>query len=249
MHTLRELQIWWVKIRYRVGAIHELPLPRYRICINFSRVVLCEFYMSSFIGHSLAGLTVYLTTTELQSNRQYISIRNNLSWLIWLVSIASIPDIDYLIPSLILQHDRHRIRTTHSFVGVLIVPFFTILVLWLLGKRGKTLKLRSWQAILAGLSHLLLDLLTGVLPLPLLYPNMEVFRLPFGLLPSAGKIQLTNYLFYRNLSIELGVILPLSISLLLVIRDATPLGKHRFIIAIGLLVSAYFMNWAFMLSR
>jgi inner membrane protein len=205
--------------------------------------------MSSFVGHSLAGLTVYLTTIELQPNRQYTSIRNNLPWLIWLVSIASIPDIDYLIPALILQHDRHRIRTTHSFVGVLIVPVCTILVLWLLSKQGKALKLRSWQAILAGLSHLLLDLLTGVLPLPLLYPNMGVFRLPFGILPSAGKIQLTNYLFYRNLSIELGVILPLSISLLLVIRDATPFGRHRFIIGTGLLVSAYFMNWAFTLSR
>jgi inner membrane protein len=61
--------------------------------------------MSSFLGHSLAGLTVYLTTTELQSNRQNISIRHNLPWLMWLVSIASIPDIDYLIPGLILQHD------------------------------------------------------------------------------------------------------------------------------------------------
>jgi inner membrane protein len=205
--------------------------------------------MSSFIGHSLAGLTIYLTTTELQTNRRDISIRHNLSWPIWLVSIASMPDIDYLIPSLILQHHGHRIRTTHSLLGVLIAPACTILILWLLGKRGKTFKLRSWQSILAGLSHLSLDLLTGVLPLPLLYPNLQVFRLPFGLLPSAGKIQLTNYLFYRNLSIELGVLVPLSIILLLTIRDGTPFGKHRFIIATGLLVSAYFMIWAFNLSR
>jgi inner membrane protein len=218
-----------------------------RVCINFRSFK--KLFMSSFVGHNLAGLTVYLTTTELQANRQYISNRDNSLWLMWLVLIASIPDVDYLIPSLILQHDRHRVRTTHSFVGVLIVPFCTILVLWLLGKRGKTLKLRSWQAILAGLSHLLLDLLTGVLPLPLLYPSMEVFRLPFGLLPSAGKIQLTNYLSYRNLLIELGVILPLLLSLFLATRDATPFGKHRFMIAAGLLVSAYFMNWAFMLSR
>ena len=204
--------------------------------------------MSSFIGHSLAGLTVYLTTTEFQVSRQE-SIRKNLPWLMWLISIASMPDIDYLIPALILQHDGHRVRTTHSLIGVLIVPVCTILGLWLLGRRGKTLKLRSWQAILAGLSHLLLDLLTGVLPLPLLYPHLEVFRLPFGLLPSAGKIQLNNYLFYRNLSIELGVILPLSISLFLAIRDANLFGKHRFTITGGLLVSAYFMRWAFMLSR
>jgi inner membrane protein len=206
--------------------------------------------MSSFIGHSLAGLTVYLTTTELQINRQVrASSKYNLPWLMWLVAIASMPDIDYLIPSLILQHNDIRVRTTHSFIGALIVPGCTILILWLLGKRSKVLKLMSLQAILAGLSHLLLDLLTGVLPLPLMYPNLEVFRLPFGLLPSAGKIQLTNYLFYRNLSIELGIIVPLIISLLLIIKDRTLFGKHRLLIATGLLVSGYFMIWAFSLSR
>jgi inner membrane protein len=206
--------------------------------------------MSSFIGHSLAGLTVYLTTTELQVSRQFKwPNRYNLPWLMWLVAIASMPDIDYIIPSLILQHNNYRVRTTHSFLGALIVPVCTILILWLLGKRGKALKLMSLQAILAGLSHLCLDLLTGVLPLPLLYPSLEVFRLPFGLLPSAGKIQLTNYLFYRNLSIELGVIVPLGISLLLIIRDRTLFGKHRLVVTAGLLISGYFMMWAFSLSR
>ncbi|PSB59183.1 metal-dependent hydrolase [Chamaesiphon polymorphus] len=205
--------------------------------------------MSSFVGHGLAGLTVYLTTMELRSIRQDRSIRHNLPWLVWLITIASIPDIDYLVPSLILQNNNYRIRTTHSFLGVLIVPACTILGLWLLGNRGKTLKLRSWQSILAGFSHLLLDLLTGVLPLPLLYPNLEVFKLPFGLLPSAGKIQLTNYLFYRNLAIELGAIVPLAISLILIIHDTTPFGKHRFFITAGMLISGGFMFWASTLNR
>jgi inner membrane protein len=206
--------------------------------------------MSSFIGHSLAGLTVYLTTIELQINLQVrSSSKYNLPWLMWLVAIASIPDIDYLIPSLILQYNNQRVRTTHSFLGSLIVPVCTIFILYLWGKRGKTLKLMSLQSILAGLSHLLLDLLTGVLPLPLLYPSLEVFRLPFGLLPSASKIQLTNYLFYRNLSIELGVMIPLVISFILIIRDRTLFGKHRLLIAFGLLVSSYFMAQAFLLSR
>lgn len=206
--------------------------------------------MSSFLGHSLTGLTVYLSTTELQLSRQNRrSIWQNLPWVMWLISIASMPDIDYLIPSLILQHENHRIRTTHSLIGALIVPVGTILVLWLLGWRGKAFKLRSCQSILAGLSHLLLDLLVGVFPLPLFYPNMATFRLPFGLLPSAGRIQLTNYLFYRNILIELGVIVPLSISLLLTIRELTPFGKYRSIVAAGLLISGCFMIWAFTLSR
>jgi inner membrane protein len=206
--------------------------------------------MSSFLGHSLAGLTVYLTTTELQANRQNRSpIPSNPPWLLWLLTIASIPDIDYLIPALILQHDRYRIRTTHSLIGVLLLPVITILILWLAGQRGKTFKLRSLQSILAGLSHLVLDLSTGVLPLPLLYPDLEVFKLPFGLLPSAGKIQLTNYLFYRNIVIELGAIAPLAISLILIIHDETPFGKHRFFIAAGIIISSYFMFWASTLSR
>ncbi len=206
----------------------------------------------------MAGLTVYLTTAELQVKRQNrSSIRwrslsfgeSNLPWLLSLFAIASIPDIDYLIPSLILQHDRYRIRTTHSLIGVLILPAITILILWLSGQRGKTFKLRSLQSILAGLSHLVLDLSTGVLPLPLLYPNLTVFRLPFGLLPSAGKIQLTNYLFYRNLAIEVGAIVPLAISLILIIHDATPFGKHRFFIATSTIISGSFMFWASTLSR
>jgi inner membrane protein len=205
--------------------------------------------MSSFLGHSFTGLTVYLATTERLIDRQNRWRGGNLLWSICLITIACIPDIDYLIPALIFQDRSHRIRTTHSIVGVLIMPAIAIFILWLLGQRGRNFKLRSIQSIMAGLSHLCLDLLTGVLPLPLLYPNLKVFRLPFGLLPSAGKIQLTNYLFYRNLAIELGVLIPLSMSLIFLIRDATPFGKHRLIIAIGSIVSVGFMTWALTLSR
>ena len=46
-----------------------------------------------------------------------------------------------------------------------------------------------------------------------LYPfSVEAFRLPFGILPSAGKIDVKNYYFWRNLFLELGVLLPLLIS-------------------------------------
>ncbi len=205
--------------------------------------------MSSFIGHSLASLTIYLTTTEIQLNRQPQLVKHNLLWLMWLVVIASAPDIDYLIPNLILQDAGHRIRTTHSFIGVSIVPACTILALWLSGDRGKDFRLHAGQSILAGLSHLLLDLLTGVLPLALLYPYLKVFRLSFGLLPSAGKIQLTNYLFYRNILIELGIFVPLLISSILMIRDSALFGKYRYIIISGFLVSTYFIIWASTLSR
>jgi inner membrane protein len=202
--------------------------------------------MSSFIGHSLAGLTTYAI-----GYRSHGKIdRHNWGWLIWLLTIALIPDIDYLIPALKIHRSTQTLRITHSLIGVLLVPMVTIFGLFLAGVRGRNLQIKSYQLIGAGLSHLLLDLLTGVFPEPLLYPISDrVFRLPFGLLPSAGKIDLKNYLFYRNLLIEIGVLLPLSISLLLSVGDAIKSRKHQLAIGSGLIISAYFMFWAANLSR
>ncbi|MGB3650596.1 MAG: metal-dependent hydrolase [Rivularia sp. (in: cyanobacteria)] len=206
--------------------------------------------MSSFIGHSFAGLTTYAVTTLLQTHRLPQNKRLNWIWLIWLLAIASIPDIDYLIRALRIQQPDETIRITQSFLGAMLMPVCTILGLWLLGKRGKSFKLQSLQVVLVGLSHLLLDMLTGVSTLPLLYPfSLQTFKLPFGLLPSAGRIRLTNYFFYRNIFIELGVLIPLSISLLLIVRSATKSGNRLLVIAAGFVVSVCFTIWAFTLSR
>ncbi|MGB3756469.1 MAG: metal-dependent hydrolase, partial [Rivularia sp. (in: cyanobacteria)] len=118
--------------------------------------------MSSFIGHSLAGLTTYAITQQLQTHRLSESKGFNWIWLIWLLVIASIPDIDYLIPALRIREANQTLRITHSLLGAILMPSFTILGLWLLGKRGKIFKLQSLQVVLVGLSHLLLDMLTGV---------------------------------------------------------------------------------------
>lgn len=206
--------------------------------------------MSSFIGHSFAGLTTYAITQQLQTHHLPQTRRLNWIWLIWLLAIASIPDIDYLIRALRIQQPDETIRITHSFLGAMLMPVCTILGLWLLGKRGKSFKLQSLQVVLVGLSHLLLDMLTGVSALPLLYPfSLQTFKLPFGLLPSAGRIQLGNYFFYRNIFIELGVLVPLSMSLLLSVRSATKSGNRLLVIAAGLVVSLGFTIWAFTLSR
>ncbi len=206
--------------------------------------------MSSFIGHSFAGLTTYAITQQLQSHRLPQSRRLNWIWLIWLLVIASIPDIDYLIRALRIQQADQTLRITHSFLGAMLMPGCTILGLWLLGKGGKSFKLQTLQVVLIGLSHLLLDMLTGVSALPLLYPfSLQNFRLPIGLLPSAGRVQLDNYFFYRNIFIELGVLVPLSLSLLLIVRDSTKSGNRLLVIAAGLAVSVCFTVWAFTLSR
>ena len=111
--------------------------------------------MSSFIGHSLAGLTTYALTQQSQK-----SSRINWIWLIWLLVIASIPDIDYLIRTLRIREANQTLRISHSLLGAILMPGCTILGLWLLGKRGKSFKFKSLQVILVGMSHLLLDLLT-----------------------------------------------------------------------------------------
>lgn len=206
--------------------------------------------MSSFMGHSLAGLTTYAITQSLHSDRLDARSQFNWKWLLWLLIVASIPDIDYLIPKLRLQQANQILRITHSLLGVLLIPGCTMLALRLLRSRGKNYELQSLQIVLVGLSHLTLDLLVGVFPLPLLYPfSIQTFRLPFGLLPSAGRIQLNNYFFYRNLLIELGVLVPLSVSLLLSIRGSANSGKRRLFVMAGFVISACFMSWAFTLSR
>jgi hypothetical protein len=145
--------------------------------------------MSFFIGHSLAALSTYSVEKQPTSPKA-------ISWLVWLIVIASAPDIDHIVRTLRLTVDGQTLIISHSILLSLVLPFCTILVLTLLGCKGHSLIIRSQQVILAGLSHLVLDLLTGVNKLPLLWPfSTELFKLPFGVLPSAGKVNLFNYFF------------------------------------------------------
>lgn len=203
--------------------------------------------MSSFIGHSWVSIATYAITQQWHAAEDS---RPKWPWIAWLLVIASLPDIDYRIAAFRVQQANQTLRITHSCFGALLIPVCTILGLWLLGHRGHAFKLRSLQVVLVGLSHLILDLFTGVSLLPLLYPlSMQGFKLPFGLLPSAGRIQLTNYFLYRNLFIELGVLVPLSISLLLSVQGVAQFSKRRIAIAAGLIISIGFMIWASTLSR
>lgn len=172
--------------------------------------------MSSVFGHSLAAVTVYLATKSIAKPRPIIErLRHYLNrpryfvWILWLIVVASIPDLDYLVEAW-HPSNNEGLRITHSILFCLIVPSLTIVVLFFLEVKAKRLKLYSSQVILAGLSHLLLDLFVGVTPIPLLFPVVNLpIKLPFGILPSAGKIDLSNYYFYRNLKLEMGVLLPI----------------------------------------
>lgn len=205
--------------------------------------------MSSFLGHSLVASSIYWFAHPSQRN----SSRKRFFWLLWLIVIASAPDIDYLVAAWNSAANQ-GLRITHSILFSLILPCCTIILLGFSGVRGRQLRSQSLQVILAGLSHLVLDLLVGVTPLPLLWPiALQRFKLPFGILPSAGRLQLSNYYLYRNLCIEMGVLVPLSAGVFLLRRPRakTSLQKvmQKAAIALLLLVSASFMYWGYSLPR
>jgi inner membrane protein len=169
-------------------------------------------------------------------------------WAAWLIVLASAPDIDYLVPAL-NSRAYEGLRITHSVAFSLVLPLCTVVAFVLAGKSGRRLKSLGVCASLAGLSHLVLDFLVGVTPLPLLWPfSTTPFSSPIGILPSAGAIQLSNYYFYRNLVIEMGILAPT----LYVARGAycgTISRQHRARIIVLLMIAACFIGWSVSLSR
>ncbi|MCP4682436.1 MAG: metal-dependent hydrolase [Desulfobacterales bacterium] len=161
--------------------------------------------MSSFIGHSLTG--VALSCSDHQKSQR------SLVWTCWLVVLAIFPDSEYGV--LWLWGTNFAVRFTHSVVFCSILPLCSLVYLTRY-VRPDIRKIRGLQVFGAAYSHLLLDLLVGVYPLPLLWPFSTLgITLPFGVLPSAGRLALTNYYLYRNLVIELGILVPLYSFLLL----------------------------------
>lgn len=157
--------------------------------------------MSSLIGHMLAGYSASRAGTEKSARA------SNRGWTAWLVFAAVLPDIDY--PLLWFFDFNQKIRYTHSIAFGAMVCVATITVLRALG--AGDLRLKSLQTLSASFSHLILDSLVGVHPNPWFWPlTMHPFRLPFGVLPSAGKLDLHNSYLYGNLALEICILSPLA---------------------------------------
>lgn len=190
--------------------------------------------MSSFVGHSLSAGFVFLCR-----GRKGIALSwARVGWLacLWLAAIA--PDFDYFLP--VLDKSRHGgMRVSNSMAYALIVPVLVMGVMMARGLRGRELGVRSLQITGAGLSHLLLDFLVGVTPLPLFWPVSDaVFKSPVGLLPSAGALDLRNIYLYRNLGIELGVLVPFFAGVLLLVWWRRKGCSRRVVWVVGLFVMA-----------
>lgn len=199
--------------------------------------------MSSFLGHSLAAYTLASAVRHSTAHAQ-----PGWAWAVWLVALASTPDIDYLVPALSSRaHDG--IRITHSVAFGLALPLCTAVALRLAHGEGRRLGALGACAALAGLSHLILDFLVGVTALPLFWPlSAATFASPAGILPSAGAVRLSNYYFYRNLVIETGILAPTLYVARGLYRGTLGVQNWARITAL-LVIAGCFTAWSLSLSR
>ena len=187
--------------------------------------------MSSFVGHTLIGTALALRKNKLDSMRAFVQLG-------FLIGLAVSPDVDYLMGW--LGYGSH-IRWTHSLGYCLLVG----MVAWV----AKSFLLKNWlgniptQLVFAiPFSHLILDLLVAVHPMPLFWPlTTTTIVLPLGVLPSAGQINWLNYYFWRNLAIEMGILGPIAI--LIVPRTRAKLLGMNWIIQLFVWVSFISAIW------
>ncbi len=160
--------------------------------------------MSSFIGHALIGFAIG-SRVKKPSKPQSISIALLYS------ALAISPDLDYLLAWFAGYHIEPRY--THSIGFCVFIGCSALLIKKVFLKT--ILHNVAWVLFfITPLSHLVLDYLVGVYASPLLWPFSDKnFTFAYGVLPSAGRIDIGNYYFWRNLLIELGILIPVSIAI------------------------------------
>jgi inner membrane protein len=151
--------------------------------------------MSSIVGHAAAGITVFLSCTRWRDPRS--------RWvLIPCVILAICADFDYFaVWAFGYAADP---RFTHSMMFALAVAVVARMAI----RRVIATRISITGLLAASLSHPVLDLLVGAHAVPLLWPLGAETSISIGVLPSAGALDPANYYLWRNLLIELGVLLP-----------------------------------------
>jgi inner membrane protein len=101
----------------------------------------------------------------------------------------------------------------------------------------------------ASFSHPLLDFLVGAHSLPLFWPFTTAEEsLLVGVLPSAGHMMLNNYYLWRNLLIELGILLPVFTTIVMFFRRVS----YRIIMIRAIMLAPIwiaFLLWSISLKR
>ena len=155
--------------------------------------------MSSFVAHALVGASCFALARPK-------TFSQSLPLLLIAGLLGLSPDTDYLL--LWFFDWRPDPRITHSLVFVTAAALLAWSVVRVFSADTANLSL-LWIFLAAAVSHLVLDALVGVTQNPIAWPFItEGFSSSIGVLPSAGKPNLLNYYFWRNLIIELGIILP-----------------------------------------
>ena len=152
--------------------------------------------MSSIAGHAAAGIAAFLASSRWHPARS--------RWAaLPFVALAVCPDLDYFAVWLFDYAADPRI--THSLLFAMV----STLLVWAPLATTASARLPFLALLAASASHPLLDLWVGAHPVPVLWPLGPELSAPVGLLPSAGALSLGNYYLWRNLIIELGVLLPI----------------------------------------
>jgi inner membrane protein len=217
------------------------PPPLWRTCS-----AVAPKKMSSFVGHALTAGAIFVS----RRNPKLDFSPRGFCWLGCLLAAAVAPDLDYFLPFL-KQSQHGGIRISNSFAYSLLVPAVVCLGLLIARTPPGVFRVRSIQITLAGVSHILLDYLVGVHPSPLFWPiSTEVYTCPVGILPSAGALDVRNPYLYRNLGIELGILVPFFSAVALMIwRVPSAIGVRIFWVSILLGVSLCFTVLSMGLNR
>jgi len=187
--------------------------------------------MSSFLGHASTGLALYLS----RAPRRVQAARAGLAAC---VLLAMAPDVDYV--AYWVFHVNSEPRWTHSLLFALVASW---LVWRALVRAGTPARALGWPVLAAAAcSHLLLDWFVGVHPVPVLWPGPQ-WTAPVGLLPSAGRLDLGNVYFWRNLLIECGVLWPV-LALIVALGRRVPARRIAWPFALLLPCWIVFVAWS-----
>jgi inner membrane protein len=194
--------------------------------------------MSSLIAHLATGAAVFACRGASLSRGPAHRL------LPACLALAVLPDLDYLAWWLFRVDVEPRI--THSMAFVALGAGLA----WGACRRDTGSGAALFGLLLAAAgSHLLLDFLVGVHPAPLAWPlSSQGFSSPFGLLPSAGRLDISNPYLWRNLLIEAGVLGPL-LAGAVALRRRRPDQRLGSAWVLGAAVCAGFLAWSVSLSR
>ncbi|AZZ93482.1 hypothetical protein EUZ85_23270 [Hahella sp. KA22] len=183
--------------------------------------------MSSIFGHALIGAAIGDNAKpESKSEQLFLSL--------FFMGLVVCPDLDYLLTWCFGVNIAPRY--THSIGASLVIACIGLgLKKYVFVKR-----LRNANSLLicvASIAHVLMDYCVGVHKNPIFWPLTDsVYALNHGFLPSAGKLDILNFYFWRNLIIEMGILVP--VAAFISARGRNTLKKRVYIaiLAVGVLM-------------